>query len=85
MGYTKKIDLNEIKITDEFKNIMPTVHKFKNKYYYFRQMKMLPDKIVVDEDYTLVDGYISYLLAKAFDWAEIEVIVRTNENTDETE
>lgn len=81
----KKIDLNEIKITDEFKNTMPTVHKFRDKYYCFRCMKMLPDKIIVDENYTLIDGYISYLLAKAFDWTEIEVIVRADGNTDETE
>lgn len=85
MEYSKKINLNEIKITDEFKNTMPTVHKFRDKYYCFRQMKMLPDKIVIDENHTLIDGYISYLLAKAFNWNEIEVIVRINGNTVERE
>lgn len=48
-------------------------------------MKMLPDKIIVDENYTLTDGYCSYLLAKAFDVTEIEVIIRTNDDTEETE
>lgn len=83
MEYPKEINLNEIKITDEFKNTMPTVHKFRDKYYCFRCMKMLPDKIIVDENNTLVDGYCSYLLAKAFDITKVEVIVRENEYTEE--
>lgn len=85
LEYTKKIKLNKIKVSDGFKNTMPTVHKFSEKYHHFRDIKVLPDKIIVDKKYTLVDGYISYLLAKAFDWSEIEVIVRINGNADETE
>lgn len=85
MEYTREIGLRKIKITDRFKNTMPSVQKFRDKYYCFRCMNMLPDKIIVDENYTLIDGYISYLLAKAFDWAKIEVIIRENEHTEETE
>lgn len=85
MTKTKTINLSEIKITDEFKATMPTVHKFRDKYYCFRQMKLLPDKIVVDENYTLLDGYISYLLAKAFDITNIEVVIKEIGHTDETE
>lgn len=83
MEYTKEINLNNIKITDKFKKTMPTVHKFRDKYYCLRHTNVLPDKIIVDEDYTLVDGYISYLLAKAFGYTEVEVVIKESGNTDE--
>lgn len=79
----KIVNIKDINITDKFKATMPGVQKFRDKYYYFKHTGRFANDIVLDEQGNLVDGYCSYLLAKAFDITEIEVIVRENEYTEE--
>lgn len=82
---TKKIvNIKDINITDDFKATMPGIKKFHSKYCNFKRRNKLDD-IVLDEQGNLVDGYCAYLLAKAFDVTEIEVIVRENDDTEKTE
>lgn len=83
---TKKIvNIKDINITDDFKATMPGVQKFRDKYYCFKHTGRFADDIVLDEQGNLVDGYCSYLLAKAFDVTEVEVIVKNDDDTEKTE
>lgn len=79
----KIVNINDINITDDFKATMPGTKKFHSKYCNFKRRNKLDD-IVLDKQGNLVDGYCSYLLAKAFDIGEIEVVVRTDGDTEET-
>lgn len=79
----KIVSIKDINIADDFKATMPGVQKFRDKYYCFKHTGSFANDIVLDEQGNLVDGYCSYLLAKAFDITKVEVIVRENEYTEE--
>lgn len=79
----KIVSIKDINITDDFKATMPGVQKFRDKYYCFKHTGRFANDIVLDEQGNLVDGYCSYLLAKAFDITKVEVIIKENEYTEE--
>lgn len=68
--------LNKIKIKDSFKETEPKSWKMKSRWFYYRETGNLYSPIVVDQDGYLVDGYISYLIAKADGLKEVEVVRR---------
>ena len=68
--------LSKIKIKDSFKKKEPKAWKMKERWEYYRETGNLYSPIVVDQDGYLVDGYISYLIAKADGLKEVEVTKR---------
>lgn len=70
---TKTIRLSRIKISNEMKATMPRVDNMNIKYSYYRRFHKFHSPIVVDKKYTLVDGYITYLLASMFQIKKIEI------------
>ena len=73
-GETISVDINKIKIKQSFLNSIPNGTKFKTKLnYYRRKNRQIPDVIEVDQGWHLVDGYISYLIAKMFHHNKVKV------------
>lgn len=84
---TEAIKLSEIKITEEFLDTIPNPKKFIDKYIYYRNKVRLNEKfgtnynpyltpIILDKDYILIDGYITYLIAKMFGAEKLDVYVQ---------
>lgn len=75
----KSIKTKKIKIPDEFSSTYPKAEKIKDKYAYYKACKMnkieyrFSDYIVIDKNNNLRDGYITYLLARAFGEKKIDV------------
>lgn len=66
----RKYHFNEIVIPAEFSKTQPTTEKLIRKTAdYFKTGKL--EKIYVDKDFRLVDGYCSYLIAKELGLNEI--------------
>ena len=77
IGERKNImKLSDIKIKDEFKETPPQGWKMKLKWQYYRKNGELQSQIVVNKEGYLVDGYTSYLIAKADGLKEVEVVIR---------
>lgn len=70
----KTVPLEEIKITEQFAKTRPDPIRLVQKTEDFLYHKNLP-AIVLDREYTLVDGYMSYLILKAlgFDCAVCKI------------
>jgi len=73
-----EVKLSKIKMKSDFVGI-PRVEKFKEKYRIFKKWgcKSLTgfNPIIVSEDLTLQDGYITYLILKMFNHDKVEVNV----------
>ena len=77
IGERKNImKLSEIKIKDSFKKTEPQGWKMRERWIYYRQMGKLYSPIVVNRKGYLIDGYTSYLIAKADGLKEVEVVRR---------
>lgn len=67
------IRLSKIKISDGFRNHKPSNEKMNEKIEYFMLNGKFKEKIILDKNNVLVDGYTTYLLAKRcgkkFIWA----------------
>lgn len=84
-GLHKKVKLSHIKITPEMQLFIPHPDKLKEKYIYIRHQfyknnhsfenLVLPSPIILNKKKELVDGYISYLLAKMFDLKKVYVVI----------
>ena len=57
-----EIDMQDIKIPKYFTK--PNPKKLKERFDYYKQHKRFKVPIIIDNDYTLIDGYTSYLIAK---------------------
>lgn len=68
----KIVLLKDIVIQDTFKNSKPDPNKIKTKIEYYNQHGRFDKKIVVNEQNVLVDGYITYLIAKMYDRQMVE-------------
>lgn len=66
------IPINEIKIKKEFLVTPPKYRKYICKLNKFVKSGEL-SPIIIDRNFELVDGYISYLIMKRFDVAKIPV------------
>ncbi|MEF9983721.1 MAG: hypothetical protein RR710_04180 [Oscillospiraceae bacterium] len=63
----QKIDISQIIIPDNFKNNLPSTSKLASKYGLYKMTHELRDSIIIDENGILINGYITYLLAKMLD------------------
>ena len=57
----KKLKLADIRIPRRFAESLPSPDKLNEKYRRYMETGVL-DKVYVDEDMNLVDGYISFLI-----------------------
>ena len=60
------IRLSKIKITKEFKKHKPKKQKIAEKDSYFILNNTFKEKIILDKNNVLLDGYTTYLLAKEY-------------------
>ena len=70
------IKLSKIRIRDSFKRTNPQEWKMRERWEYYRDNNTFYSPIVIDQTNYLVDGYTSYLIAKADGLKEVEVIRR---------
>ena len=62
-----KEKISNIKIKEEFKNNPPKLEKMASKWIFYTKYGMFSQPIVVDKNNILVDGYTTYIMAKALD------------------
>ncbi len=74
----KVISIKEIKITRLFKSTPPKPEKLANKEKYYLTHRKFKDKIVINCNNYLQDGYTTYLLALKYDIKTIKVIQYMN-------
>ena len=60
------VDIDDIEITAQFSESKPSFAKQEAKYNYYLKTGELPAPIVLKRDFTLVDGYISYLICQSY-------------------
>lgn len=60
------IRLSKIKISEGFKKHKPTNEKMNNKNYFYIINDTFKEKVILDKNNVLVDGYTTYLLAKQY-------------------
>lgn len=58
------ININKIKITPQFQENPPKLIKMAQKYDWYKKYGKFQSPIVLNKDYTLMDGYTSYLIAQ---------------------
>lgn len=66
------ISINDVIITYDFQLHSPHMSKFKSKEAMFTKDGTL-GKIILNNNYELVDGYCSYLICKKYDMDKIPV------------
>ena len=65
-GYEYYVNIDDIEITAQFSESKPSFAKQEEKYNYYLKTGELPAPIVLKRDFTLVDGYISYLICQSY-------------------
>lgn len=74
----KEIDnfkVRDIDILDEFKATPPNPGKIIRKTIEYNTTGNLPDRIILNEDLVLIDGYISYLIARQQGIEDVSVCI----------
>lgn len=71
----KRVPTWAVRISPEMKVTMPKVEKVKTKYSYYKKFGKFDSPVKVNKNYILVDGYITYLLAKMFGVSRIDVLM----------
>ena len=66
-----EVDISKIKIPKIFSK--PNQKKMQKKIEYYRKNHKFESQIVIDTDYTLLDGYTSYLIAKNYNKGSVIV------------
>lgn len=66
------IPINEIKIKEEFLATPPNYYKYRMKFNRFVNRGEL-SPIIIDRNFEIIDGYISYLILKSFDVGKVPV------------
>jgi hypothetical protein len=61
---TSKIDLDRIVVPTMFKSRIPDPEKIAARVKAYKTIGAFDREIIVDEEYTLVDGYTTYLVCK---------------------
>lgn len=75
----ENLNIQDIKIPENFKNNPPKAQKMEKKWEYYRQHNELKEEIVVNEYNILTDGYTSYLIAEADGIKKVKVTKITSE------
>lgn len=71
-----EIKLSKIKIPNKFKRTYPKPEKMLKKYKFFLKYKNFESRIVINKQNILIDGYTSYLIAKAFGFKKVTVMIK---------
>lgn len=71
--YEYWVNLRDIEITPQFRETPPRFVKMAQKYDWYCKHGEFQSPIRLTRDFVLVDGYISYLLAKKFDMDKVPV------------
>lgn len=70
-----RVHLEQIKISDEFKNSIPAESKLDECRSHWEKYHEQDRYIVVDSDGTLIDGYVQYLILKEFGEKSADILV----------
>lgn len=73
IGYEYWVDINEIKIPKHFKKHDIKQSKWIRKLNYWMSTGEFESFILLHKDFTLVDGYSSYLIAYKYDLGVVPV------------
>lgn len=76
----KFVRLDDIIIKDSFKLTKPSIEKIQEKLEHYRVNNKFEKEIILDENNTLIDGYITYLLCKALGNEITKVIIKEQSN-----
>lgn len=63
VGHEYWVKLEDIIITPQFKECPPNKNKLDKKWKYYKRNDVFQSKIKLLKNFTLVDGYTTYLLA----------------------
>jgi hypothetical protein len=69
----EKIYLDDIKIPENFKRVKPKKDKLKERIAYYEKTGEFFAPIVLNKDNVLLDGYISYLIAKRYGISKVKI------------
>lgn len=72
-----EIDIKDIKIPKYFTK--PNPKKLQRRFDYYKQNKRFEAPIIIDNNYTLIDGYTSYLIAKNYNKTSVIVHLKRNQ------
>lgn len=67
------ININKITIPEDFELHRPKKNKMFQKRRYFHKYGEFESRIILNQNYRLVDGYTSLLIAKEFDLGKVPV------------
>lgn len=73
---TLQMKIKDIKISKKFEERPPHDKKMKDKWFSYRKNGILESNIVIDDEGYLVDGYTSYLIAKADGIKKVECYLK---------
>ena len=71
-----EISIDLIKIRSDFERVKPRRDKLKERIAYYEKTGEFYTPIVIDDENVLVDGYISYIIAKRYGKNKVEIIRR---------
>lgn len=71
---TSIIDIDKIKIPNNFKKNLPAGNKLEKRYQFYKSTGSFDREILVDEHYNLIDGYSTYLVCKMVGITKIRVL-----------
>lgn len=69
------IETSLIKIPDNYSLTKPKKFKMKQHITYYKANKRLQKKLIVDQNYNLLDGYIDYLVALKYRVKVIDCVI----------
>lgn len=72
--FSKRRKIKDIRITEDFRQATPSINKIIRKTAEYINSGTI-DKIIVDKNNTLLDGYCSYLILKALEVEDTKVAV----------
>lgn len=80
-GIKYTIDTKEIIISQDFKEKRVRGIKLSKKFAFFDKYGRFESKIILDENYVLLDGYTSWIIAQTYKIKRVPVFFCTNSNT----
>ncbi|WP_143322622.1 hypothetical protein [Clostridium sp. HBUAS56010] len=72
-GSSRNISLSKIKILPTMLSHPPKPYKIAQRYTYYLRNREFQSPIILDHNYNLIDGYITYLIAKMMGCKAVEV------------
>lgn len=69
------VSLKDIKISAEFQRCPPASEKISRCYDFYKKYGILNRDLILDNNFTLIDGYVGYLVLKMFGIESLGVLV----------